>query len=155
VSCTAQSFLCTGVGRKTGIDLGRPIGENLGVARKEPRRDNELAGGTLSHNPFGCLPGAGSERPPTPAPEVPNPRRGLAKIVVRFEAKGHGGKRVTRISGLDLTPEELEALAHRLKRALGSGARLEHGDVLVQGQLVSRVTQWLQAQGHEHVGRGN
>jgi translation initiation factor 1 len=77
------------------------------------------------------------------------------KLTVRFEAKGHGGKTVTRISGLTEDPQGLNELARELKKAMGAGARVEEDDVLVQGKLVERVAEWLTKRGHGQVIRGN
>ena len=77
------------------------------------------------------------------------------KLIVRFEAKGHGGKTVTRISGLEIDSEALKNMARDLKKAMGTGARVEEGDVLVQGKLVERVAEWLTKAGHGKVIRGN
>lgn len=140
------------------------IGQNLPVARKREKVDNELQGGSLSHNPFASLlggkaAGASSQatRAPQPTPPVPSAKSSepSQKVVVRFEAKGHGGKTVTRISGLPGNDAQLAQIARSLKKAMGSGARVEDGDVLVQGKLVDRVLVWLKKNGEPHVVRGN
>ena len=134
------------------------------MARKREKVDNELQGGSLSHNPFASLLGGKS---PGASPQPARPRQQDAsastakdpvpsvKVVVRFEAKGHGGKTVTRISGLPGNETDLAQIARSLKKAMGSGARVEDGDVLVQGKLVDRVLAWLKKNGQPHVVRGN
>ena len=74
-------------------------------------------------------------------------------LVVRREKKGRGGKTVTRISGLG--DQDLPALARDLKRALGCGATVEEGDVLVQGAQVERAAAWLEQRFGRTVVRGN
>jgi translation initiation factor 1 len=69
------------------------------------------------------------------------------KLVVRREKKGHGGKIATRIEGLIGSPHELEKAAREIKRALGCGATVDRGDVVVQGDLGERVRAFLAAHG--------
>lgn len=77
------------------------------------------------------------------------------RLVARREKRGRGGKTVTRIAGLDLGSKELDALARELKRALGCGASVEEGDVVLQGALVERAAVWLEARLSARVTRGN
>ncbi len=134
------------------------------MARKQDKVENELADGRLSHNPFAALRGGSkAEADPSPAPTpdqlLPLAKDGSmnahAKIVVSFESRGHGGKTVTRINGLDDNEAELLALAKRAKKALGTGARVLDGDILVQGKAVERVVAWLAKNGFERVVQGN
>jgi uncharacterized repeat protein (TIGR03833 family) len=64
---------------------------------------------------------------------------------VRLELAGRGGKVVTRISGL---PEaNLQAIAGRLQKALGTHASVEESDVVLQGSLDQRALEWLERAG--------
>jgi translation initiation factor 1 len=101
-----------------------------------------------------ALPDPPPGAPPPPAAPAPAPSLG-AKLVVTRERKGHGGKAMVRVAGLALGPEALEALAGRLKRALGCGARVDGGDVLVQGDQAERVADWLREAGAKRVILGN
>lgn len=137
------------------------------MGKKKKKKRDEKAGSAgaaeaFSHNPFAAL--AGSKVAPTPSPppgsdggqgEAPsraaNPYR--AKVVVRREKSGRGGKTVTRVSGL---PDEiLPDLALRMKRALGCGAVVEGADLVLLGSLVDRAAAWLEAEGAERIVRGN
>lgn len=107
--------------------------------------------GPLSR-PFAALaelrPSAPSAPPPPPAPGAAvDPVARAKKIVLRRERKGHGGKPVTRVEGLPASPGELEALGSDLKRALGCGAAIDGGDILVQGDQVARLTVLLESRG--------
>ncbi|HEY8428193.1 MAG TPA: translation initiation factor [Sandaracinaceae bacterium] len=114
----------------------------------------------LTHNPFAALGPVkpfeeapreeASRRAPEPAP-IAEPLRLTHKIVVRRETKGRAGKTVTRIRGLPATHRE--ALADRMKRALGCGASIDGDDVLLLGSLVERAADWLAAQGATRVVR--
>ncbi len=80
------------------------------------------------------------------------PRLFLEKVVVRKVRKGHGGKTVTVIAGI--APAFLEPMCGELKRALGCGARVEDGAVVVQGELVERAVAFLERKGATKVIRG-
>lgn len=118
----------------------------------------------LVHSPFAAL-GAKSapsgklpvddrrvvDGPPPPEPRAP--LAGSGKVVVRLERKGHGGKAVTVVEGL--APAARDATADRLKRALGTGVRIDdEGALLVQGDHVARVVDWLSKEGAPRVVRG-
>lgn len=78
-------------------------------------------------------------------------RRFVNKLVVAKSRKGRGGKTVTAIRGITGTPDQLDAIARELKKALGVGASVEEGEVLVQGEQEQRVATWLEAQGAKRV----
>ncbi|MBX7193829.1 MAG: translation initiation factor [Sandaracinaceae bacterium] len=92
----------------------------------------------------------GEKVAPTAAPP-PIDRRFANKLVVAKSRKGRGGKTVTAIRGLEAHGEQLEAIARELKKALGCGASVEDGEVLVQGEQEKRVAAWLEAQGAKRV----
>jgi len=69
-------------------------------------------------------------------------------LKVRREKKGHGGKTVTRVSGLPLTGTALADFARELKQRCGTGGALEDGDVLIQGDQVERLLTLLAAAGY-------
>ena len=119
--------------------------------QKETAKLDPNAGKSLTHNPFGSLakkPLALSlpNRPViVPIPIVKPPPAPPSKVRLRHESAGRSGKVVTRITGL---PQgNLDAIASRLKQALGCGASVENCDVLLQGSLLERATQWLDKAG--------
>lgn len=96
----------------------------------------------------GTEPTAVVREPPAPGWSLDR----LPKVVVRVERKGHGGKTVTCVDGLaGASPDDLEALARDLRKGMGTGARVEGGAVVVQGDLRERVTTWLSARGARRV----
>ncbi|HJL05680.1 MAG TPA: translation initiation factor [Polyangiaceae bacterium LLY-WYZ-15_(1-7)] len=121
------------------------------------------ASGELVHNPFAALTGGAPEaklasaEPEAPAePEgdaAPGELRFSEKVVLRRETKGRGGKTVTRVSGLPASHRE--ALAKRMKKALGCGAKVEGEDVILLGSVVDRAADWLADEGAKRVVRGN
>lgn len=131
----------------------------------QPQPPNDAPGG-LTHNPFAALRPGGAAHPaqaptkqPASSPELPRRKPEVpapgTKLVVRREKRGRAGKTVTRVAGLALAPEGLEELAGRLKRALGCGASVEAGEVLVQGDQVERCAAWLESELQVRVTLGN
>ena len=80
---------------------------------------------------------------------------GAKKLVVRRERKGRGGKTATVVEGIRVSPSALERIARELRRALGCGAGVEEGTIVVQGDLVARVERWLVEHGAPKVVVGN
>jgi translation initiation factor 1 len=98
--------------------------------------------------------------PPPAARESSGARTGpdlalCGKIVLSRERKGHGGKMATVVAGLGLAGRDLESIAKALRRALGCGASVDGERVLVQGDQVARVRDWLAARGARWIVVGN
>ena len=73
------------------------------------------------------------------------PGRVVAKL--RLEKKGRGGKMVTVIYDLPDNAEFLKDLAHDLKRACGTGGAVAGTTVELQGDLRTRVREFLAKKG--------
>ena len=126
--------------KKAWIDLGGPVGG-------------------LRHSPFASLP-----RPGENATDPVRPARGKVStdavdagvVEVRFERKGRGGKEVTVARWLSQVPNEaaLRKIARGCAKALGAGARLEAGSLVIQGRQVDRVASYLEAVCGVNVKRG-
>jgi len=93
---------------------------------------------------------AGASREPAKVPKAVHER-----VTVRFERAGRGGKTVTLAEGPGLAGRDLERLAREAARALGVGARVERGALVLQGDQSERLVGWLAARGFERVERGN
>jgi len=128
--------------------------------RREPQDDRPDG---LTHNPFAKLRAGGSDAPP-PAPRAPLSRGGAGRggestpagpLVVRREKRGRGGKTVTRVRGLELEPAALVDLARELARALGCGAGVEDGELVLQGAQTERAAGWLRGRLGVRVTIGN
>jgi translation initiation factor 1 len=74
-----------------------------------------------------------------------------AKLSVRRERKGRGGKTVTVVSGISGSSAALAELLRDWKKRLGRGARLEDGQVVVQGDCVEKLREFLAARGAKRV----
>ena len=112
----------------------------------------------LTQNPFAALAGLTAPAAAVGAQDEPGEPVGAdlqlpAKLVVRREKKGRGGKTVTRISGL--SAPQRDRVIGALKKALGCSASAEGEDLLLHGALVDRAARWLTAQGAKSVVRGN
>ena len=95
---------------------------------------------------------------PPPSPDTASAAMdfgGARKLVVRRERKGRGGKTATVVEGIRVSPSALERMARELRHALGCGATVEDGCLVVQGDQVSRVERWLVDHGAPKVVVGN
>jgi len=112
-----------------------------------------------SSSPFAKLAALRDALPPGPEPkaaplvEKKAPRVFGDKVVVRHERKGHGGKTVTVVTGV--LKHVVEDFATEMKKALGCGARVEDGAVVLQGDLVDRAIAFLEKKGAPNIVRGS
>jgi translation initiation factor 1 len=114
-------------------------------------------------NPFAALrEQLGDKLPRGPQEVAPKdePERALAeavreRVTVRLERKGRGGKTVTLAEGPGLAKRPVEELAREAGRALGLGARVEEGALVLQGDQRERLAAWLVKRGFTRVDRGN
>ena len=113
---------------------------------------------TPSRSPSSASPSPVSSPVSSPAassPASPAASRSAARVVVRRERKGHGGKAVTIAEGPGLADQDLATLAREAARALGAGARVEDGALVVQGEQTERLVAWLGTRGFGTISRGN
>ena len=68
---------------------------------------------------------------------------------IRREKQGRGGKTVTVIRDLRLTPDDLKALAKDLKATCGSGGTVKEGTIEIQGDQREKVANRLKALGYK------
>ena len=85
--------------------------------------------------------------PQEPSAESPPPRQQTARIAL--DRKGRRGKVVTVISGLQLSPDDLNKLGKALRRACGAGGTIKGDAIEVQGDHRQRVGQILRGQGFQ------
>jgi len=134
----------------------------MNARRSQTPDPDEPPPGRLVHNPFAALRADGKAVPPSviaPAQAAAAGRESAGderdRIVVRREKKGRGGKAVTIVEGAGLASTDLEALAREAAKALGAGARVEEGALVVQGEQTDRLIAWLSGRGFTAVTRGN
>jgi translation initiation factor 1 len=110
---------------------------------------------SFNNNPFGALKGlrdAMPDPPAAPAPPKASPaavpsQRVIPRAVVRMERSGRGGKEVTVISHLALSPKEREEWLKALKAGLGCGGVVEGDELMLQGDQRKRAPKLLEARG--------
>lgn len=121
------------------------------------KNEPESSSASMGHNPFASLSALKSSLPDVPvvekAAEKKEPKKFEEKLVVRKEKKGHGGKTVTVVSGV--VAAFRSEMATALKKALGTGARQEGDDIVMQGDLVDRVIATLEKEGARKIVRGS
>jgi len=119
-------------------------------------------------NPFARLAALRNDLPPgaAPAPAAPAPTAAAVdpvvaliarRVVVRHERKGRGGKTVTVLQfpdGGGGDQAAVDALARELRKALGTAAQREDSTVVVQGDIVDRVVDWIGKRGATRIVRG-
>ena len=110
--------------------------------------------GGMTYRPFAALRASTGSQPADEAPRTPAVP-GAGRIVVRREKKGRAGKTVTRVYGAGLEAPVLERLTRDLKRALGCGASIEEGEIVLQGDMTQRAAAWLRARTGADVTVGN
>ncbi len=71
------------------------------------------------------------------------------KLRVRYETKHRGGKKVTVVEGFIGKDEDLQTLGRTLRQQCGVGGSAKDGDILVQGNVVSKVVEILKNQGYK------
>ena len=82
-----------------------------------------------------------------PRPRSLPPQQQIAAI--HRDCKGRGGKTVTVVRDLQLTPEDLQTLARQLKQLCGSGGTVKDGAIEIQGDHRQRIADRLRALGYQ------
>lgn len=125
---------------------------------KNPASTSSTSSTSPASSPFAALSALRAslpEAPPTPTAAVADKviKRFGEKVVVRLTRKGHGGKTVTIVSGV--LPDARDTLCTAMKKKLGTGARVDGDDIVIQGEVVDRVVMLLEAEGAKRVVRGS
>jgi translation initiation factor 1 len=68
---------------------------------------------------------------------------------IRRETKGHGGKTVTLVYGLQLNPTDMKTLCSKLKQACGTGGTVKDGAIEIQGDQRERIAAQLRQLGYK------
>ena len=111
-----------------------------------PRDENRTVYSTDPNFSKRC-PLCGSSPCRCPKPKSLPPQQQTAAI--QREVKGRGGKTVTVIRNLQLTGEDLTALAKLLKQTCGSGGTIKEGIIEIQGDHREKIAAKLQTLGYK------
>lgn len=65
------------------------------------------------------------------------------KLKIRLDTKHRGGKAVTLVEGFKGTEGDLTDLGKKLKNHCGTGGSAKDGEIIVQGDQMEKVLQWL------------
>lgn len=82
-------------------------------------------------------------------PGVASLPSGQQTIYLHRESSGRGGKAVTLVKNLVLSPADLKALAKRLKQECGTGGTIKDGVIEIQGEQRQRIAAVLQKLGYK------
>lgn len=131
------------------------------MARKR-KEDLSTEASSSFHQPFAGLAGLKASLPEGRTAEAAPPVEQVseadaaapARAVIRRSKKGRGGREVTEISHLGLSPDVLNAWSRELRTQLGCGGAVEEDVLILHGDQRDRVEAWLKARGVRKVTRG-
>ncbi len=69
-------------------------------------------------------------------------------VYLHRESKGRGGRTVTLVKKLQLSPSDLKALGKELKRLCGTGGTVKNGIIEIQGEHRQKIAAYLQNKGY-------
>lgn len=79
-------------------------------------------------------------------PDTLPPQR--QRLRVRIERAGRKGKTVTLVTGFTGREEDLKALCKQLKTKIGTGGAAKDGNIIIQGDVRTRIIEQLKAEGY-------
>lgn len=74
---------------------------------------------------------------------------GKQLLEVHLEKKGRGGKTAVLVKGFSGTEEAINELARGLKKFCGVGGSTKEGEIIIQGDVRTKVMEYLQKQGYK------
>lgn len=118
-----------------------------------PTREERIKA-TLSQEDRELLNAFGASAANLPALDRSDLNHHLERLTLSRERKGHGGKTVTLVRGLENMDSMLQMeLCARIKSELGIGGRFVDGTLELQGEQLTRAAEWFRKNNFEV--RGN
>lgn len=70
-------------------------------------------------------------------------------VYLHRESKGRGGKTVSLLRNLQLSPQDLKDLSKSIKQACGTGGTIKDGVIEIQGDHRQKIAETLQSLGYK------
>lgn len=70
-------------------------------------------------------------------------------VYLHRESKGRGGKTVTLVKNLSLSPKDMKFLAKKLKSICGSGGTVKDNQIEIQGEHREKIAEALKKMGYK------
>jgi translation initiation factor 1 len=74
---------------------------------------------------------------------------GEQNLEAHLEKKGRGGKVAVLVKGFKGSEDELKSLAKELKNHCATGGSVKEGEIIIQGNLREKITQYLNDKGFQ------
>lgn len=109
---------------------------------KKPKRINleDLGGYVFSTNPDFEYTTEEEQEDVSPAEQM---------LHMHFEKNGRGGKQVVVIRNFHGSESAMKALGKELKQHCGVGGSTKNGEIILQGNVRNKATEWLQNKGYK------